>query len=277
MKKLILGACIILTAFLIVSPLWAQRSAPSAGDGGRGAEASAASASVSTAASVSTSSSSGYSSASYGSSYSTDMPLGNRGNVLPSVPSIKGTSYCSYSSYNQWQSYYSYLYSNYRFVPTYFTRFTRNYEPLMTPQMLRITLRRPLMLSSDMLRAIDELEAMLADARDGKSVDKKAILDKSQEIRSYAKQIRSDQTLLMIDIRKDTNIVKDSNVDALDPATIARLREMALDLNRQLTDMYSLTSSSTISASSYREPSFGSMAKGIEKVCKAIENSSKRL
>jgi hypothetical protein len=283
MKRLIFGACIILTAFLIALPLSAQtRGGSGGGDGGRGvgdtAGSASASPSVSTSASTSSYSSGASSPSSYGSSH-VDTGMGNRGVGVPNVslPNLQGSSYCNYSSYSHWQDYYSYLYSYYRIYPVYFTRFTRNFEPLMTPAMLRITLRRPMTLSSDMLKAIDELEAMLSDARDGKPVDKKAVLEKSQEIRGYAKQIREDRTLLYVDIRKDTNIVKEDNVDALDPAMIARLREMALDLNRQLTNMYSLSSSSTISVDSYQEPSFASMTKGIEKVCKAIEHSSKRL
>jgi hypothetical protein len=179
--------------------------------------------------------------------------------------------------YNYWSTYYTYLYSYYHVYPGYFDRFMRNREPLLTPALLRLTLRRPLSLSNDMLSAIDDLEAMLSDARDGKAIDKKALLAKAQEIREYAKEIRQDRTLMTLDMGRETSLFKEDGVDLLAPETIAKLREMALDLNRQLRNMYSVSSSSTISVDSYKEPSFASVTKGIEKVCKAIEHSSKQL
>ena len=193
------------------------------------------------------------------------------------APHIGGTSFNTVGLYYTWLDYYSYLYSYYHFYPFYFDRFYRNNEPLMTPSMLRITLRQPLRESEAMLKSIDALDSLLSDARAGKAVDKQAILAKTQEIRDYAKQIRQDRTLSIADIRKDTVLFKDDNVNALDPETIAKLREMALDLNSQLRNLYSESSSSTVSVDSYKEPSFESEAKGIEKACKAIEHSSKRL
>ena len=128
-----------------------------------------------------------------------------------------------------------------------------------------------------MLKSIDELENMLADARDGKPVDKKAIVAKAQAIQNLAKEIRQDRTLSIVDIRKETVLFKDDNIDMLNPEAIAKLREMALDLNRQLKNMYSESSTSTVSVDSYKEPSFESVTKGIEKACKAIEHSSKSI
>jgi len=179
--------------------------------------------------------------------------------------------------YYFWSDYYSYLYSYYHIYPEYFGRFLRNQEPLMTPALLRLTLRRPLSLSNDILRSVDELEAMLTDAREGKAIDKRVLLDKLQEIREYAKEIRKDRTLTTLDMGRDTVLFKEDGVDALAPEMIAKLRDMALDLNRQLRNMYTLSSTSTVSVDSYKEPSFESVTKGIEKACKAIEHSSKQL
>jgi hypothetical protein len=167
----------------------------------------------------------------------------------------------------------------YNVYPEYFTRFVNNNEPLMTPAMLKLTLRRPLVLASDMLKAIDDLETMTSDAHAGKSVDKKALAAKSQEIREYAKQIREDRTIAALDTTSSKKMVPvdQDNIDALNPEAIAKLREMALDINRQLVSLYTLSSSSTVSADSFKEPSFDSEAKAIDKVCKAIEHSAKRL
>ncbi len=147
----------------------------------------------------------------------------------------------------------------------------------MTPAMLKIALRDPLILAREMLRTIDELETMLADARSGKTVDRNEIIAKSQAIRSFAKEIRQNQTIAVIDLSSKKAINTGSDADALDPETIARLRAMAVELDRQLVNLYSLPSSSTVSADSLRAPSFESQAKAIEKICKDIEHASKRL
>jgi hypothetical protein len=280
MRRQILGAITILLALSIVSPLWAQRDVPSgASDAGRGVSTGSSSSPSSTPAYTSVSSTSSYSSS--GSYYSpSGGDLGNRGFSSTSVrvvPNLTGTCFKSASDYNYWQNYYDYLYSMYHIYPTYFTRFTRNYEPKVTPAMMKIALRDPLVLTREMLRAIDELEVMLADAQTGKAVEKNAIVAKSQEIRSFAKLIRQNQTIAVLDLSSKKAIDTGSDANALDSETIARLRAMAVDLDRQLVNLYSLPSSSTVSADSFRAPSFESQAKAIEKICKDIEHASRRL
>jgi len=310
MKRLIVaGACSLLVAFVIVSPAASQqRNAPSgASDAGRGAASASAEAAASSA-SVGSYSSSTTSSSSY--SYSTSPTFtGNTGfgrntaTYSDTRLNLSGTSFSTNSMYRKWDQYYGVL-SNYswdgciaykqgwgyvgtnygtsahpycRINPIYFTRFYRNVEPLMTPALLKFTLQQPLLISQHMLQAIDQLETMLADARAGKPVDKEAIATKSREIRDYAKRIRQDRTLTLYDIRDETDVLGNGKIEALSPESIAKLRELALDVHLQLQNLSSLSSSSTMSVDSYKEPSFESMTKGIEKVCKAIENSSKRL
>lgn len=204
--------------------------------------------------------------------------MGNRGYNLSqlSAPVIRGTSFTTVNLYNCWNDYFTYLNLQYRLTPEYFTRFYRNTEPLMTPAMLKLTLRQPLYYSELMLQAIAETEAMLAAAEAGGPVDKKALEAKLKEIRDYAKRIRRDRTLTVYDIRKETKLVGDDDLDALDQS-LPKLRELALELHRQLTELNSITSASTISVESYQQPSFESVTKGIEKACKAIANTSKRL
>lgn len=280
MKRQILSVFAISMALLVASPLWAQRAAPGgAAEGGRAAGADSSGTSSAPAYS-STSSTSSYS-YSGTSGYSGYVPeLGNRGyTISPSrvVPKLEGTCFRSASDYNYWQNYYDYLYSAYHIYPIYFSRFTRNYEPKMTPAMLKIALRDPLVLTKEMLRAIDELETMLADTRTGKATDKDDIVKKSQEIRNFAKAIRMNPTIAVIDLSSKKVINTGQETDALDPEAIAKLREMALDLDRQFTNLYSLTSSSTVSADSLMAPSFVSQAKAIEKLCKNIEHATKKL
>jgi hypothetical protein len=280
MRKLNMGDCIVLIAFLTAMPLMAQRGDSGPANSGRGYSVDSGSTATATTSGYSDSgrASSGSSASYAGSNYSNGM--GNRGySPMPTVttPNLHGSSFYSVRMYNYWSDYYSYLYSYYHIYPEYFGRFLRNQEPLMTPALLRLTLRRPLSLSNDILRSVDELEAMLTDARDGKAIDKRVLLDKLQEIREYAKEIRKDRTLATLDMGRDTVLFKEDGIDALAPETIAKLRDMALDLNRQLRNMYTLSSTSTVSVDSYKEPSFESVTKSIEKVCKAIEHSSKQL
>jgi|WetSurSiteA1Bulk_404760.scaffolds.fasta_scaffold11788_1 hypothetical protein len=293
MKRLTLSVCFLLVILLAALPLSAQgRGASGGANAGRGASTGSASSTASPGYSGSPASYSSYS----GGSYSPD-PIGNRGISSGSgygygsgsgygsgngsgyygIPNLQGTSFCSYDYYSSWSNYYSYLFHYHNLNPTYFTRFYNNREPLMTPAMLKLTLRQPMFVSTEMLRMIDQLEMMLRDSKAGKAVNKEDIIAKSQAIRKMAKQIRQNPTLELIDIREDTDLYKDNNFDALSLESVAKLRETALDLNRQLTDMYSTSSSATISVQSYRQHSFDSMAKGIERVCKAIESSSKKL
>jgi hypothetical protein len=277
MRRMILGICVILLAAIMVSPLWAQRATGGGESAGRGADTGAvtSSSTVSTAPSSSSSSSySGYSAGEMGNrAYYSSTP-----STAVSAPRLEGSSFTTVHEYNYWNDYYSYLYSMYRIYPSYFTRFTRNYEPRITPAMLKIALRDPLIISREMLRAIDRLESMLAEVHAGKAIDKNDIIAKSQEIRVFAKEIRENRTLSIIDVSsKKMDSSEPDTRDALGPEAIAKLREMALDLNRQLTNLYSLPSASTVSVESFKEPSFGSTAKAIEKYCRAIENSSKRL
>jgi hypothetical protein len=274
MKSISLVGGILLVILLFALPLSAQRAVPSgggdSGGGGRGVSGGA----VSSSTSVSVSSSSP--------SYS-GGGMGNRafgessGSVYVPVPNLSGTSFYTPTLYTSWMSYYGYLSQYYRFNPLYFNRFYVNREPLITPAMLKITLRQPLILSAEILSSIDELEALLLDAREGKTVDKTLLAAKAQEIRDLARRIRQDRTISLVDLRKDAILYREEGLDVLSPEAVAKLREMALDLNRQLENMYNMSSSSTISVETYKAPSFGSEAKSIEKLCKAIENSSKRL
>jgi hypothetical protein len=285
MKRLTLSVCVLLVALWTVLPLSAQgRGASGGADGGRGASTGTASSTASSGYSGSTASYSGYSGGSYspapignrgissGFGNSTDTGYGSYGN-----PNLQGTSFYSPEYYYNWSSYYAYLFHNYSVNPAYFTRFYSNREPLVTPAMLKLTLRQPIFFSTEMLKMIDQLEMMLRDSKAGKAVDKADIVAKSQAIRKMAKQIRRDPTLTLIDIREDKDLFKENDFDALSLESIAKLRETALDLNRQLTDLRSMSSSATISVQSYRQHSFESLAKGIERVCKAIESSSKKL
>jgi hypothetical protein len=190
---------------------------------------------------------------------------------------LQQTSFGTITNYYNWTNYYSYLVGAFDMTPTYFTRFYRNPEPLITPEILKRTLNEPLRLSKEMLDSIDRLEDILQALTEGSDADKKALLERSKRIRELAKQIRNNQTLATIDLRKEEKLYENDQRSALDPEAIERMREMAVDLDRQLRNMYSESSTSTVSVESYKEHSLESLAKGIERVCKSIEYSAKRM
>jgi hypothetical protein len=204
---------------------------------------------------------------------------GSTSNAGTSVyqPDLRGSSFRTFNSYYMWNNYYSYLSTSFAVNPVYFDRFYRNTEPLITPGMLKLTLREPINLSSEMLDSIDRLQEMLEAGLSGASTDRQALVEKSRHIRELAKRIRQNQTLSYIDLREKKNLFKDSEHDAFSPEAMQKLRGMATDLDRQLKNMYRQASTSTVSVESYKEPSLGSLTKGIEKICKVIETYSKRL
>ncbi len=193
------------------------------------------------------------------------------------TPDLRGTSFVSANSYYQSMDFFYWVRRNYFLDRYYFSRFYRNTEPLITPQLARLTLRQPLALSSRLLIAVDELEALIRDAQAGKQVDKQQIAEKTKEVRELAKQLRQDQSLNYFDQRKDRDLLKGTRYDDLGLEAIAQLREMALDLNTQIKSLYEQSSTSTVSVDSLSQPSFMSLSKGIDKLSRVISSSARRL
>jgi len=221
------------------------------------------------------------SSANLGSSsrnFASNPNFGNSGGGgTPALPRLQGTSFVSYNQYFWWNDFLWRLQSRYLMDSWYFSRFYRNREPLLTPRLQRLALRDPLALSRQMVLAVDELAAMLDDYEAGRPVSKEQIQAKAEEIREFAKAIRKDQLLPYVDQRKDADILKNKNVNALGLNAIDELKAMVVDLNSQLRNLYDQSSTATVSVSSLSQPSFESLTKGIDKLCKVIENSAKRI
>jgi hypothetical protein len=229
------------------------------------------------ASSVSNSAGGSYVNRSSGRYYPSSSFGGGRTYNNRSVPEIKNTSFYSYVHYYSFQDYLYRLRMRYFLNSAYFGRFYRNREPLLTPRMQQLTLRDSLVLSTYMLAAVDELEQMILDVQAGKPVNRDDIRDKTKEIRAFAKKIRKDDLLDFLDQRKNRDITKGKNYDQLGLDAVKQLRGVALDLNTQLRNMYGQATTSTISVSSLAQPSFESMSKGIDKLCKIIDKSAKRL
>jgi hypothetical protein len=193
-----------------------------------------------------------------------------------SVPNLTGTSFYSTNSYYQWQSFLWQLQTRYLLDSMYFNRFYRNSEPLLTPQLLKLALREPLTLSSRMVRAAEELEALVGDLEAGKPVSKEDIAEKSREVRDLARKIRQDQSLSFVDRRMDKDLNKDAASDQPGLEAARRLREAVVDLHTQLKAMYGQTSTATVSVNSLTQPSFELLSKRIEKLSKLLDTAVKR-
>ena len=103
--------------------------------------------------------------------------------------------------------------------------------------MLKLTLREPIRLSSEMLDSIDRLQEMLEAGLSGASTDRQALVEKSRHIRELAKRIRQNQTLSYIDLRENKNLYNNGEHDAFSPEAMQKLRGMATDLDKQLRNM----------------------------------------
>ena len=280
MKSTLQVTVFVLVALLASLPVQGQdRGARPAGGSTGGGSSSIASRGIATnTPAVSTTAPVGvrnYSSTS--GSHVASNPVASGGSGGGYVPDFHTSSFNSVSNYYQWQDFFWYLQTRYYMNSDYFGRFYRNREPLVTPELLKLTVRQPLKLSSQMLTAVDDLETMITDRDAGKPVDRQAIAAKSQEIRDLAKKIRQDQSLAFFDQRRDKDVVKGDQVDALGLEAVAQLREMATDLNTQLKNMYTQNEPSTVSVQSLTAPSFGSLTKGIDRLTKVIENSARRM
>ena len=181
------------------------------------------------------------------------------------------------TQYYYWNDFLFRLRSRYWLDNMYFSRFYRNSEPLLTPRLQKLAVRDPLMLSRQMLASIDDLAAALEARDSGQPVDKDLVIAKSQEIREMAKKIRGDDLLPYVDQRKDVDMLKGQDVKNLGLSAVENLRQMTLDLNRQLRNLYDDTSTATVSVNELNQPSFSSLSKGIEQLCKVIESSAKEI
>lgn len=275
----------IAAAMLLSLPIFSQdRTRPSGGGTGSADRGAVSSPGMRTAAPAVSMSPRPVSGTSYGGS-STYSNISNRGfgasgynpPVVRNVPTLQGTSFYSTYQYYYWNDFLYRLRSRYWLDNMYFTRFYRNSEPLLTPRLQKLVVRDPLMLSRQMLASIDELAAML-EARDlGQPVDKDLVIAKTREVREMAKKIRGDELLPYVDQRRNVNVLSGKDVDSLGLSAVENLRQMTLDLNRQLRNLYDDTSTATISVNELNQPSFSSLSKGIEQLCKVIESSAKKI
>jgi hypothetical protein len=186
------------------------------------------------------------------------------------TPDLRRTSFTSSQSYYDSLSFFYWVHNRFYLDQYYFSRFYRNSEPLITPQLARLTMSQPLSLSNHLLASIDQLEALMRDQQAGKQVSKAEIAAKTEEVRDLAKQIRQDQSIVFFDQRKEKDLLRGTQYAELGPEALTQMREMALDLNRQIRNLYDQKSTATVSVEALSSPSFSSLSKGIERLSKVV-------
>ena len=196
---------------------------------------------------------------------------------FPPMPRLDGTSFGSSSAYIKWETYSDYMLNHFMMDPLYFNRFYRNVEPLITPDLLKLSTAEPLRASTMMLSSATELQALIEALKAGELVSKKEIASRTQVIRKLAGKIRKDQSLSFIDQRKRIDILKGRNPEGLGLGAISQLCEIATALHTQLAGMNLQTSTSTISIHTLTQPSIESLSSGVEKLAKVIEDSAKKI
>jgi hypothetical protein len=282
MRRSTLGWCAAILAIIVIVPAQAQeRSRQAVQDGPAANTSSRASEGGSTPANSGAGSqgmsSSGTTGSTSGRTGGGDSAQSQPVSNFPQMPKLSGTSFGSSSTYARWENYSNYLMNRFMMNPYYFNRFYRNVEPLITPELLKISTTEPLKASTTMLSSINELQAMIAALNAGKPVSRKEITAKTQAIRKLAEKIRKDQSLAFIDQRRKIDILKRKPAQSLGLDAISQLCEIAADLHSQLTGLNRQTSTSTISVHTLTQPSIESLSSGIEKLAKAIEDSAKRI
>jgi len=262
-------------ALLLSAPLMAQDRGGRQSDA-RGASAGSTAGRGATVSSAPVTSNSGIQRSSAVVSNAYSAPSTRLSGGVSYTPNLKQTSFTSSRCYYDSLNYFYWVHNNFYLDRFYFSRFYRNTEPLITPKLARLTMGQPLNLSNRLLASIDQLEALIQDQQAGNQVNKDEIAARTEEIKDLAKQIRQDQSIVFFDQRKDKDLLKGTQYKELGLEAIAQMREMALDLNHQIRNLYEQRSTATVSVEALSAPSFSSLSKGIERLSKVVSESSRK-
>ena len=275
MKRLLLIGALGLIPIVAVSTFGQDRSNRGGGETG-GSISPGAGMVPSGPSSGATRGSDGVSSRSSNAAMSAGAGIGGQ-SAFAVTPNLQGTSFVSYNSYIQAQDFFYYLHTRYMMSDWYFARFYRNTEPLITPQLLRITMKEPVDFSSQMVKAMDDLRALVEEAQAGHAVNKIEISSKAEEIRALARKIRRDNSIAYFDQRQDKDILRGTGYSQMGLGVVSQLNELVTELHTQLMSLYGQTTTSTISVRTLTKPSFESLSKAIERLSKVVESSAQRL
>lgn len=127
-----------------------------------------------------------------------------------------------------------------------------------------------------LMAAFAELETLVQTSGSDPSTKKQA-KGLSGKIKNLASKIKNDAFLNMLDLRKDTDVLKDLGKNrghGSVTSDMEDLKQLIGQLHSELAAMYSSKNPGVISVKSYSNASSRSLAKGIEKLIKRIESHS---
>lgn len=271
----------------------------------RGGESSGATASSAPAASVGTVSSRDNSSSIGSPGYSSSMPS-IRSSIPTGAEGYSGRNYSGgggsyipdYSQYiNNRTSFYNYnnfirsqmlfdllrLYYGGAFNRQYFSRYYNNNEPILNRKTVYYALQQSASRAEQLMKAAAELNALMTEASGTAMGDSAVARDPrwnelTSRIRILAKQIKDDEFLPYVDVRKEngSTAVKTAKLDKLSYTEQAnRLIALATELGNQLSGMINDPNPAVVSVNSLYRPTCESLAKEIERVAKNLEKAKR--
>ena len=195
------------------------------------------------------------------------------------------TSFYNFNSFMRSQMLFDLLrlYYGGAFNRQYFSRYYNNTEPIFNRKMLYYSLQRSASLAEQLMKAATELNSLLAETSGKAMSNSEAARDPrwnelTTKIRLLAKQIKDDEFLPYVDIRKANGgtAVKTAKLDKLSQAEQAsRLVTLAAELGNQLSGMINNANPAVVSVNSLYQPTCESLAKEIERVAKNLEKATR--
>jgi len=196
------------------------------------------------------------------------------------------TSFYTYDNYMRSMMFFDLLRMHYgsAFNQQYFSRYYLNSEPILNRKTLYYSLQNSYSRTSQMAQAVFELNQLVSEYSVSGGGEAGAVRDPrwnslATRIRTLAKQIKDDEFLPYVDVRKTTNesAVKTANLEKLSYSEqTSRLSELVTQLNTQLSGMMNDTTPAVVSVNSLSQPTFESLAKEIERVARNLSKVSPR-
>ena len=152
----------------------------------------------------------------------------------------------------------------------------------LTSGSLRLAVQEPRRAANYLVRASDVLDALIL-AYDQEEISSREFRQRVEEqtdlIRDYAKQVRKDDILDVVDVRKNSKTTKASKAVNLDElrALSSSLRDYAVQLHESLDEYSDGRLATVVSLQHLERPSVDTLSKNIDELAKTIEKSAKKL
>jgi len=196
------------------------------------------------------------------------------------------TSFYTYDNYMRSMMFFDLLRMTYgsAFNQQYFSRYYLNSEPILNRKTLYYSLQNSYSRTGQMSQAVFELNQLVSEYSVSGGGEAGALKDPrwnslATRIRTLAKQIKDDEFLPFVDVRKTTgdSVVKTANLEKLSYSEqTSRLSELVSQLNTQLSGMMNDTTPAVVSVNSLSQPTFESLAREIERVARNLSKVNPR-